>query len=954
MTAAASTGEVTIWEATFDEPGWGGLRVFDWDEEDRVGAQAVSENGYVGQSLYLGDPACGWFFNGDGIDARCETPYPEELDALHASGVRIELVSPEITLPHELALAVSFWVAGHGELPLDIPGLPNPDSLVLTLHEEAAGISEILFDTSRLANNIPEPTLVVADISPYAGRSVRLRFVFDTYGPDWNRFPGWWLDELRVLSTCRLLACANDASCLDRDACTVDRCTPFANGDGEIGVCAAVRQPPDCRACAESVPRSCDDGDPCTLEQCVAGACQARLSPAPGCCAEEEALRESFPSYDLPAGWSVEDDGTAVRWQVVSDPDSGESLLYFGDPATSSYDNGGVAAGRVLSAPLTLPEPDMHLLVHWRLKLSTEFDAADFVPQVPVDRLSLLVVREDERGDLAEEEVWSSAAAEVQGSTHGAWQEVGTTLGPWAGQEIRLAFEFHSHDELGNLHGGAWIDDLVVESGCGTLCAQDAACDDGDACTEDRCQGLLCRAVLVGSDCCDTAADCLPPSDCTTVRCDAGRCAYRDDLDDATCCDGVTWFEPFDAPGLEDYERLTEDRGDPENPVSWQASGRCAHSPPYGLFFGDDLTGSYASGFAVAGSVLTPRFFVPTSGPYARTWARFRLLLDTEWNGTREEGWVDPPRIVHDALRVYAVKLGVEIEIWSSFGMDWRGSTCDADGVCEWRAAELDLTPFQGISLQLRFVFDSLDELDNDYLGVCIDDLEIVTACDGASVDCLRSEDCGDGDSCTADRCVGHRCEHWPTGDPSCCAVLPVGAPNGWEDGTDGGWSFSYAPTPVRWQPVRGTAHSGTGALYFGDPARWTYADPSPTPGAVAGTAYSPTYTLPWTTEIKLSFWYLVDVEPFDPNAPERDRLELWIFDHLTGREQLLWSKRDVPLWHYGDDGPRSYTDAQASIGRFAGSVVSFEWRFDSVDATANEGRGVLIDDWRIEAVVCP
>jgi hypothetical protein len=157
----------------------------------------------------------------------------------------------------------------------------------------------------------------------------------------------------------------------------------------------------------------------------------------------------------------------------------------------------------------------------------------------------------------------------------------------------------------------------------------------------------------------------------------------------------------------------------------------------------------------------------------------------------------------------------------------------------------------------------------------------------------------------------------------------------------------------VRWRVLDLPLDEGGGALYFGTPGTWTYADPGPEEKPVSGIAWSPTYLLPDSDDIKLMFEYLVDVRPFESSLPARDHLEVRVVDHLSGEERVLLDSADIPAAHYTEDPPRFHEYA-ASLTTFAGSIVSFAVSFDSGVPVDDDGLGVVVDDWRVEAVVCP
>jgi hypothetical protein len=64
----------------------------------------------------------------------------------------------------------------------------------------------------------------------------------------------------------------------------------------------------------------------------------------------------------------------------------------------------------------------------------------------------------------------------------------------------------------------------VPGSGEGCPCTSDAACDDGDACTDDSCDATAGCQHVARPGCCLTDADCVDADPCTVERCESGTC----------------------------------------------------------------------------------------------------------------------------------------------------------------------------------------------------------------------------------------------------------------------------------------------------------------------------------------------------------------------------------------------------------------------------------------------
>jgi len=89
------------------------------------------------------------------------------------------------------------------------------------------------------------------------------------------------------------------------------------------------------------------------------------------------------------------------------------------------------------------------------------------------------------------------------------------------------------------------VADCVAQEACST--AKPEACDDGDACTTDNCQGALCAHAF-----CDAARLCCPDSGCADECCTNQGC----DSDDDPCTVGVcTAGKCSQAPRCSDGEQ---------------------------------------------------------------------------------------------------------------------------------------------------------------------------------------------------------------------------------------------------------------------------------------------------------------------------------------------------------------------------------------------------------------
>lgn len=217
--------------------------------------------------------------------------------------------------------------------------------------------------------------------------------------------------------------------------------------------------------------------------------------------------------------------------------------------------------------------------------------------------------------------------------------------------------------------------------------------------------------------------------------------------------------------------------------------------------------------------------------------------------------------------------------------------------------------------------------------GICHADVIRTGGC------CLYMTDCPPVPQCRKPVCSDeHRCLEGALLQPACCTPEVItesfgeGIPDGWlvENGDETvGWRTGFIESPVPGiEPP---------AAYFGNPDETSYDNSM----AVSGSLYTPAVTLPAGSAIRVSFRLWQDVEPLGGY----DRLSLSVIaDTQAGSvKSLVW------------DRPSSFPDMMAQtvsldLSGYSGRTVRLEFRFDSIDAVSNSGRGIYIDDVIVEA----
>ncbi len=129
-----------------------------------------------------------------------------------------------------------------------------------------------------------------------------------------------------------------------------------------------------------------------------------------------------------------------------------------------------------------------------------------------------------------------------------------------------------------------------------------------------------------------------------------------------------------------------------------------SHSETRSWWYGQDVTGTYDTGAANSGALTSPHIQIPDSGYYLRFW----YWYETEAQGPDwDQRWV---QISVDGGPFYNV-----LQLYDD-PMNW------------WlQSPAIDLSAYAGHVIQVRFLFDTLDDAYNAYRGWYIDDFDIST-----------------------------------------------------------------------------------------------------------------------------------------------------------------------------------------------------------------------------------
>lgn len=258
-------------------------------------------------------------------------------------------------------------------------------------------------------------------------------------------------------------------------------------------------------------------------------------------------------------------------------------------------------------------------------------------------------------------------------------------------------------------------------------CQKDEDCNDSEPCTVDICiDGGCIRPNL----CCATDDDCNDQDElCTTETCDGGLCNYEL-INLPGCCKEEVLGESFDTGAATPKFGVVP-------PTSagggmWHPSTQQSLSPPLAMWFGNEESGNYAtiSGKASGSFQNTVDLRPPL---LAFTELEFRLYLENEFSmGAYPNADFDRLKVTIVPLDLKKAPVGSPKTIWdSAWGSPvwWNVGENGTPSGAKWTAVSVDLTPYSGKLVQIRFLFDTIDAFNNDFGGPVIDDIVIRRTC---------------------------------------------------------------------------------------------------------------------------------------------------------------------------------------------------------------------------------
>ena len=186
----------------------------------------------------------------------------------------------------------------------------------------------------------------------------------------------------------------------------------------------------------------------------------------------------------------------------------------------------------------------------------------------------------------------------------------------------------------------------------------------------------------------------------------------------------------------------------------WHVTSSCAststgHSAPASLYFGLDTSCNYDAGSILAGTATSKPISVTSNSPLK---LRFNYYLQTEHNSSYDKA---------------TAQVSVNNGPYTTVASNTAGGVALLDGSNGWQPVEIDLTPLvtgvASATVQVRFGFDTIDSILNNFTGFLVDDVELR----GFASTCTSNAQCDDGLFCNGtEQCLSGSCV---AGSPAAC-----------------------------------------------------------------------------------------------------------------------------------------------------------------------------------------
>ena len=185
-----------------------------------------------------------------------------------------------------------------------------------------------------------------------------------------------------------------------------------------------------------------------TCLECAASSAPTSWSPVSGANATVYDFEQGAAT-----GWSITNSDTKVGWVVSTKrPLGGSYALYYGNPTTGNYDDGGIGgnSGSATTPAVTLTagkKAGLSFMLYMDTEVGTSYDA-----------LTITV-----NGT----KVWESdSTINVPYGSMQTWLPFTVDLSTYAGQTVSIVFKFDTMDSIANSTEGVHLDDIIIYENC--------------------------------------------------------------------------------------------------------------------------------------------------------------------------------------------------------------------------------------------------------------------------------------------------------------------------------------------------------------------------------------------------------------------------------------------------------------------------------------------------------
>jgi immune inhibitor InhA-like protein/fibronectin type III domain protein len=133
----------------------------------------------------------------------------------------------------------------------------------------------------------------------------------------------------------------------------------------------------------------------------------------------------------------------------------------------------------------------------------------------------------------------------------------------------------------------------------------------------------------------------------------------------------------------------------------WHVTLHRSSSPSHSMWYGQETTLNYDNGAANSGTATSPSFTVGATNP---------SLTFQSWYQTEDQGTTWDQKIV---------------QISTDGGASWTQLAQISDTPTQWNAESVGLGAYAGLTVKLRFLFDTKDSLNNNFEGWYVDDVVV-------------------------------------------------------------------------------------------------------------------------------------------------------------------------------------------------------------------------------------